>query len=228
MKAVTLTIGFLCAVPLIGLADPSGPRPGMTAAKVAGDAPRPAEIKAQRRSLRDFTPSDEQVADAERFFETNSPHHYRAYKRGMERSNLHQFLRKWIARNHLDLKAVDNTDPQLFAMKLDQLQIEDRVFGIVADAREKGTLDRERLRIELKPLLNDLVAKRMEEAAHRIERMKVALQTEQKKLDEMSERPESWIDVRILEEFARGGRLFSPQMQENRKGATGPTTSAAD
>jgi len=206
MKSMPLAVGLLCVIPLLGLAEPTFPRQGVR----PNTQPYVGDIKTQRKALKEFTPSDEQVIEAERFFEVNSPFHFRAYKKAMERSGLHPFLRKWIAHNHRDLKAVENTDPPLFAMKLEQLQIEDRIFGIVADAREKGVLQRDRLRAELQPVLSELVSKRKEEAAHRIERMKSALQAEQKKLDEMNEHPEPWIEARITEELARGGRLFLP------------------
>ncbi len=222
MKAMPLAVGLLCLIPLIGLAEPSLSRPGVRPNPEA----RAGEIKSQRKSLKEFTPSEEQVVEAERFFEANSPFHFRAYKKAMERSGLHQFLRKWIAHNHLDLKAVENTDPQLFAMKLDQLQIEDKIFGIVADAREKGVMQRDRLRAELQPVLRDLVAKRKEEASHRIERMKLAMEAEQKQLDEMNEHPEPWIEARITEELARGGRLFLPPDPRRVAPVPAPTTSA--
>ncbi len=222
MKAMPLAVVLLCGLPLIGLSEPSGSRPS---ARPTPEV-RPNDIKTQRKSLKDFAPSEEQVVDAERFFEVNSPFHFRAYKKAMEHTpGMRQFLRKWIAHNHSELKKVENTDQELFSMKLEQLQIEDKVFGVVADAREKGVLERDRLRMELQPLMNDLVAKRKEEAAHRIERMKRALQAEQKQLDEMNERPEPWIDARITQELNRGGRLFSPP-DLRRSGATAPTTSA--
>ena len=108
MKALPLAVGLLCVLPLIGLAEPLASRgPGRT-----NPESRSNDLKTQRKSLKDFAPTDEQVYEAERFFETNSPAHFRAYKKAMERpaGGTHPFLRKWIAHNHADLKKIENTE----------------------------------------------------------------------------------------------------------------------
>jgi HPt (histidine-containing phosphotransfer) domain-containing protein len=216
MKLLRLAMGLLCAMPLVGLADPSGLR---VAAKASTS--RPAEVKlTMRQRMKDFAASPQQIKEAEIFFEAHTPNHFRAYKKALERGNgTHPWMQKWLAHNHMELKAIEAADAQLYAMKLDQLQIEDKLFGIVADAPEKGTGEREKLRAEMRPLAKALAEKRKEEAAHRIARMQAALAAEQAQLNEMDNASEPWVDKRIAEEFKRNGRLFPPA-----DGRPGPTT----
>jgi hypothetical protein len=227
MKSMTLAMGLLCAMPLIGLGESS---PVRNAAKT--DAPqsatsRPTDTEAVRRRPgdrgKDFKPTEQQIADAEAFIEKHSPNRFRAYKRMKEiGSGPHMNLKRWIAGNHLALKAVENADPELYAMKLDELRLEDDIFGVVDAAREKGTFDKEKIRQETRPMMKELVAKRKEQAAHRIERMKAALAAEQKQLDEMNASSDQWIDKRLNEELSRGGRLVPPLA--GRREVNGPTT----
>lgn len=226
MKSMTLAMGLLCAMPLVGLADPSSVR---NAAKADGlqSASRPTDTETIRRRpgdrLKDFKPTEQQIADAEAFIEKHSPNRFRAYKRMKEiGSGPHLNLKRWIAKNHLELKAVENADPELYAMKLDELKIEDDIFGVVASAREKGNFDKEKIRQETRPMMKELVAKRKEQAAHRIERMKSALAAEQKQLDEMNDSSDKWIDARLNEELIRGGRLVPPVFVPHE--VNGPTT----
>jgi hypothetical protein len=229
MKAMTLAIGLLCAIPLAGLADQTATRGAKSDAKVKKDPARAADgdhlQTPVRGRFKDFNPTPAQVTEAEAFFEVQSPAHYRAYKKAMERGGSHRWLQKWIVRNHVELKAVETADPQLYAMKLDQIRIEDKIFGIVADANEPGPVDREKVREELRPIVNELVATRKQESAHRIERLQTALKNEQSRLDAINESSDSWVDARISEELSRGGRLAVPQ--DARRTGTLPTTSGS-
>jgi hypothetical protein len=229
MKAMTLAIGLLCVIPLAGLAEPTATRSAKLDAKKKVDSARISDGDhlqvPMKGRYKDFSPTSQQVAEAEAFFEAQSPYHYRAYKFAMERPGQHRLLQKWITHNHLDLKAVENADPQLYAMKLDQLRTEDRIFGTVAEANEQGAVDREKLVAQLRPIVNELVVTRKQESAHRIERLKSALAAEQARLDAMNESSEPWVDARIAEEVARGGRLVIPT--DGRRGSISPTTSGS-
>ena len=235
MKAMTLAVGLLCAMPLVGLGDPSTAHraaakpdapPSTTTRALEPDGPRPGARRPAEKladKVREFKPTEQQVADAEAFIETHAPNRFRAYKKTRDAGpGAHLNLKRWIARNHLELKALENADPELYAMKLDELRIEDDIFGVVSAPREKGPADRERVRQEIRPMLQELLAKRKEESAHRIARMRTALQSEQKQLDEMSTDSDQWITARLNEELSRGGRLVLPA--PGRRDVNGPTT----
>ena len=228
MKVMTLAMGVLCLTPLVGLVHVSGARGAANAATSAGAAvaasqsasSRPTDLDGTKpKKLKDFKPNDQQIADAEAFIEKHSPNRFRAYKRVKETGvGPHANLKRWITRSHVDLKALENADPELYAMKLDELKIEDDIFGAVAASREKG----DKLREELRPMIRQLEVKRKQEAMHRIEKIKSALVAEQKQLDDMNEASDRWIEMRLAEEMSRGGRLVPPVAA--RRDVAGPTT----
>ena len=216
MKLLSIAMGLLCAVPLAGLADST---PGRASSKPGTSRPAAPKLTVRQR-MKDFAATPQQIRDAEAFFESHTPHHFGAYKKAIEKANgPHLWMQKWLAHNHMELKAIENADAPLYAMKLEQLGLDDQMFGLVADAPDKSPAEREKLRAEMRPLAKELAEKRKEEAAHRIARMKAALEAEQAQLDAMDNSSDPWVEKRINAELKRNGRLFSPADER-----PGPTT----
>ena len=227
MKAMTLAVGVLCAIPLAGIArsfHAQGTAAGATTSQV--DALRTLDSDPSRRrqieKAKEFRPTDQQIADAEAFIEKYSPNRFRAYKKVREAGGgPHLNLKRAIARNYLELRAIETADAALFAMKMEELKIEDDIFGIVAMARESGEKG-DRVRAAIRPKVLELETNKKEQMLHRIEKMKAAMVAEQKKFDDMNDGSDRWINQRVNEEINRGGRLVPPVA--SRRGINAPTT----
>jgi uncharacterized coiled-coil protein SlyX len=233
-KHLKLAVGVLCVLPLIGLADPpsnsGGGGGGGREEQIRGADSRPGggEGEMPRRRpgdrFREFSPSDEQIAKAEAFVQEHSPNRYKAYKKpGPNRP----FLVKAIVRGYYELKAIEIDDPALYAMKLDQLSKEDEIFGLVAAARETQ-LPKDKLRAQVRPLVKELLAKRKEEMQHRIDKLEMAKMTEMRRLNELNDVGETWIDNRIDEEMSRNGRFMHPGSRRLDRQSPKATSSASD
>jgi hypothetical protein len=238
-KRLKLTLGVLCLLPLIGLADLPASAPGgaegggatggregrIRGGSGAQTRPRDGGMPL-RRFGRDFSPSDEQIAKAEAFVQEHSPNRFKAYKQATGPN--HGFLVKSIVRGYFELKALETEDPALYGMKMDQLATEDAIFGIVAAARE-SQLPKEKLRDQVRPLVSDLLAKRKEEMQHRIDKLELAKIAETRRLNELNSIGDAWIDKRIDEEMNHNGRFTVPGAK--RAGADRPakaTSSASE
>jgi hypothetical protein len=226
MKAYRLAVGLLCALPLAGLAEPAKDRAASKGEpRIPTDAPR-GEIKsALRQRLRDFNPTERQIEEAQAFYSQHAPNFFKAYTDEREllfkRNPKARLLQKWITHNHLELRAIESADPKLYEMKLEQLGIEDKIMGKVADARSKKTLGQPETQSDIRTLTEGLLDSRKKEAAHRIIRMKALLDSEQKQLDEMSASGSAWVEAQMQKEIGRGGQFIPP---EARADGNGPTT----
>ena len=241
-KHLKLAVGVLCVLPLVGLADPpsnsrGNGNGGRGEDRIRGADSRPGgggpgggggegEFPRRRPAdrFREFTPSDDQIAKAEAFIQEHSPNRYKAYKKTAPNR---PFLVKSIVRGYLELKAIENDDPALYAMKLDQLAKEDEIFGLVAAARETQ-LPKDKLREQVRPLVKELLAKRKEEMQHRIDKLEMAKSTEMRRLNELNDLGDTWIDNRIDEEMNRNGRIMPPGPRRMDRQAPKATSSASD
>jgi hypothetical protein len=226
-KPLKLSLGVLCLLPLVGLADVPAGAPGdgrEGRMRSAQSRPHEGAMPPRHYGFRDFSPSDDQVAKAEAFVQEHSPNRFKAYKNAVGPSR--PFLVRSIVRGYLELKALENEDSALYSMKLDQLTVEDGIFGMVAAARE-SQLPKEKLREQVRPLVKELLAKRKQEMQHRIDKLEIAKIAETRRLNELNNIGESWIDTRIDEEMGRNGRFTVPGNKRVER-STKSTSSASE
>ena len=162
----------------------------------------------------DLQANEALIKDAEVFFKTHAPNHLAAYRRYMERGKgQHINLRTWIVSSYMDLRAVENADPKLYEIKLDELKIQDDIFGKVTENRSVN--DKKLLREDLKPLMKDLLKKKKQASALRIEKLKVMIENEKKFLS-IDPTDDKIISSKVEEEIDRGARLFNNSVRDGR------------
>jgi hypothetical protein len=161
-----------------------------------------------RRRLLNGMPTDQDIAAAEEFLKTNSPNRYKAYQKLMASGGKHPFIQRGIVHGYLQVQLLKDQDPELYKMKIDELGLEDEMFGIVSDARKGGQpIDRESLRKQLRPVDHALIEKRKEEFQHRIQKMQQAVDNEKLHLDKLQTADAAAIENRIDQEIDSVGRL---------------------
>ena len=169
---------------------------------------RPGNADNFRRRLLNGAPTEQEITEAEKFLKTYSPNRYNAYQKLMDHGAKHPFIQRGMVNGYLQLQFLETQDTELYQMKLDELGLEDQMFGIVSDAREGSEkLGREALRDRLRKLDQQLMDKREDEAKHRIQKMQQAVDNEKDHLHKLQTADAAAIDNRIDQEIDSVGRL---------------------
>jgi len=193
------------AMSVVALAEPSSTaKVDSSAATQVRPASRPAEygrpfIGEPGRPRPNFPPSDEQVRAAEAFVGTHSPNHFKMYQELPDRFQ----PRSAIVQGYLDLQAVGLADPDLYKMKIDEIELQDKIFGILAK-RAEGLIDRQSAREQIRPLEKQVIELRRAEANHRIERMQIAIQNEKDRVKNLDQISANGVDAMIDNEIEHG------------------------
>ena len=122
-------------------------------------------------------------------------------------------MRYSIVRGHIEMQAIDREDHELYEMKLDEMRLDDQIFGAVAEYRKRTQsgeqANRTELRDQIRPQFKELLAIRRKEAEHRIEKMQVALKDEQARLEKLKRVSDEGLSARLEQEIEYGG-VFRP------------------
>jgi hypothetical protein len=169
-------------------------------------------------------PTTQQITDAEAFVNQYSPIHFRIYQAAAQRNpDRHERIQWVIVHGYLDLQVVKGEDADLYQMKLDEIRLQDKFFGILWSARDGfRPLDRtdSKLREELRPVEMELIAKRKEEASHRLAKMQLAVEREKQKLASLETPSSGAVDSLIDQDIDNSGRVMMgpPGSGQNRGG----------
>jgi hypothetical protein len=181
------------------------------------DPPSQPQQPPQRRRLSDMPPpTPEQLREAEAFAEKNSPNRYHAFKRFAEASNNQENttrMRMSIVRGLLEMQALGREDNELYDMKLEEMRLDDQIFGAVAEYRKRvqngEQVSRADLRDQIKPQFKELLALRVKQAEHRIKKMETALADEQSRLERLKKVSDEGLSARLEQEIESGGVFTS-------------------
>jgi hypothetical protein len=194
----------------IALAVCAGAQPGEPPA--TGPGPRggyrPPDARPPLGMRRGTEPTTQQVHDAEAFVSMHSPNHFKLYERSIGRP-IHPRMEAAIVQGLIELQAMEAADLELYKMKLDQIEVQDKIFGITDAQRESGrAVDRKSLREQLRPQEQKLIELRKAEAHHRLERMAEALEKEKTRLANLEQMGSTGVDLLIDQDIDRIGRGF--------------------
>jgi hypothetical protein len=126
---------------------------------------------------REFKFTDEQWAETVAFMEANSPRMWDVYKQLPEK--FRQGAMENIARRFDSLKQLQKRDPELYAIELKRVKVEDEIFGAVGEirrARHAEEPERDQLEQRLREKVEELWAVRMEDRALQLPRIERQLE----------------------------------------------------
>jgi hypothetical protein len=210
MKWICVTLGMLIGAACLAKAAPLDQDDHSRTQRPPTTNPQSGLADAQdmrRRLLAGATPTAEQIKKAEDFLQTYSRHRYQAYKE-LIAERPRPGIQRAMVNGYIELYLLQYQDSELYQMKLDELALEDQIFGMITDARNSPEkVDQQQLHDDLRPVFQKLIDKRKQESNRRIKRMQDAVDNEKKRLDKLQTIDEARLDERIDQEIASGSRL---------------------
>ena len=187
MKWMSVILGLLIASGWLARAESTDQGVHSDSVRIPTTKPqgRSADADNSRRRFLSGPPTELQIKEAEEFLRANTPNRYKAYSK-LIAAGPRPGIQWGMVNGYLQLHLLQKQDPELYQMKLDELALEDKMLGIVSDAREGGQKpDRQVLREQLRQTAHDLVDKRKQEAQYRIDRMQRAVDKERLNLEKL-------------------------------------------
>jgi hypothetical protein len=157
-------------------------------------------------------PTPEQWAETEAFLKEHSPHRWDAYLQLPENNPRKQALKAFIYARYASLRDLADHDEKLYKIRVDQLGVEDRIYGLLHDLKGAGEpAQQQDLKASLREAVSKWVDLNLGERKIRIQRLETALKVEQEKLAKDEKAREAFVD-RQLEQVLKTG---------NERGASG-------
>jgi hypothetical protein len=213
-RFVTWTFCAALATPALAANEPARPAArgadsrvadGRVAENHAAESRSISESAAAHRHAVDYTnpswvPTAEEEAEARTFLEKNCPRRYATVQRGRKDGKVPTSL----VRSYFDLEALRTAEPDLYDMKVEQVQLEDKIFGLTEAARGKPTTQST---TELREKVRQLVQMRIEEHQRRLDKLKFIADLEEQKLNILKSNTEQAIDSELERQRSSSERL---------------------
>lgn len=161
------------------------------------------------RPRRNF--SEEEWKAAETFYRKHSDKWMDVFEK-MD-GDRHDYWRARIVQRYETIQALEENNPELYAIKVNQLEIEDRIFDAkqrLGDAPAKSA-DAEKIKRELRQIVAELVKSRVEERKARISRIEKLLAQERKKLAEDERRQDQMVNRQFDALLKSDDAVLSPR-----------------
>lgn len=160
-----------------------------------------------------ITPTAEQISAMEKFVQEHCPNRFKAYQNFTApigpMGNGRERLQRALVRGYLELQILEAEDSDMFGLKVQQMELQDKVFGMVADAREGGRdTDYTKVRSDLRPLEEQLRANRRQQAALRVQRLSDALEREKQTLGSLEGSGANDVAKAVEDDVHYGGRIL--------------------
>lgn len=140
-------------------------------------------------------PSQKEWAEASAFMWRYSPRRARAMDQLAEGSWKDK-LRKVLFARYRGLRSLDRRDPEAFRQRVEQLRLEDEIFGLVSDWAGSAEEERPKLKERLKVLVSSLVDLDVQERKRRIDRLEAELREQKAALEKDTEQRDTLVDDR--------------------------------
>jgi hypothetical protein len=127
-----------------------------------------------------------------------------------------------------ELQKYEKEDPTLYGIKVRQIEVEDAEYGLITDLKaldksdEKGAAD---LRAKLRQQNGEYVKLRLQERAHRIDRLNRMIQREKEQLAADQQGVDRLADERLADLEKQGPDFFLPRWGRRPDGENPSTTS---
>jgi hypothetical protein len=219
LKAVvSIVIGFL---PLALLAEPP-------AGQQQDGRPGPAGRGGPRGPRWGQPPDDaEDLPKALALLEAYSPQWFLAYQKAKDTLTPEQMekLERVILGRYRHIQFTSWQGEEVKALKLEQLRLEDQLFGLRMEIKDSGGIDSAKAK-ELKPKMREkvreLVRLRMQERELHLKHLQGMIKFETEQLEKDRQKEEELVDERLEDEIKNDGSSLVPNRSERRGGPFGP------
>lgn len=140
-------------------------------------------------------PSQKEWAEASAFMWRYSPRRARAMDQLAEGSWKDK-LRKVLFARYRGLRSLERRDPEAFRQRVEQLGLEDEIFGLVSDWAGSAEEERPKLKDRLKVLVSSLVDLDVQERKRRIDRLEAELREQKAALEKDTEQRDTLVEDR--------------------------------
>ena len=211
-----LAVGVLCGavLPAVAMAandGPGGRQPREVAAM--GDSPATRQRAAA-------VASEQELEDVGIFMQQFAPARWAALESLPEAGAVRRSVMIYVVARWRHLQMLREDDAQLYHIKVQQMTVEDGIYGLLA--RTRTPAEREPLRKILREKVTELVKLGLKEREHRIERLRQALKVEEDRLAK-DQGTTSRVVERRVDAFVTDGpvTLHSDMPRGPRRGGSG-------
>lgn len=220
MKALLLTTCLAVCVPLAFAADPGGNKPpthsGGRGGPGQGGGPGGVGSRGGWGEM-NKEEWDQYREKVMAFIKENSPKRYDAIEKN---ANERRELRMSMFFKFRGLMMLKDTDPGLYALKVEQIKVEDDEFGLteqLKDARKDNNTEAiDKIKTQLQQVSSSYVKLRIKERQQRIETLKSIAAREEKELANDQANQEQLVSERV-EALMKGETPRSPRRGDSRE-----------
>jgi hypothetical protein len=192
MKLHTLIVFSMLAIPAVTLAEKPTTRPMFP--------------NGGKMGRRDFMPApkatQQEIDDTLAFVKTNFKNHYELFSRIPETAPFRNMAIQKMVNRYRQLMRTQDQNPEIYETMLKQAKIEDDAIGFARDVAEK----RPDADVRLHEAVRHMVDRGLDERRERIEKLRAALDDQEKKLKEDEQNRDDVIAAqidRIKQEYQR-------------------------
>jgi hypothetical protein len=160
--------------------------------------------------------------EAEAFFRAHSPNRLVMFDQHMDDPRMQYRMRRFMQERYTMLQNLKERDPNLYELKVKQIELEDVIFGLAQELRSTGDeAAREKLRGKIREQVVLWVDASLQEREQRLEKLKQLLADETKRLEADRNDREAMVERR-LERVLSGGEVDGPEGGERGRRGEGP------
>jgi hypothetical protein len=141
------------------------------------------------------SPSQNEWDDASAFMRRHSPRRAQAMDQ-LPEGSWKDKLRKVLFARYRGLRSLERRDPGAFGQRVNQLRLEDEIFGLVSDWAGSAEEERPKLKERLKVLVASLVDLDVQERKRRVERLEAELREQKAALEKDTGQRDALVDDR--------------------------------
>ena len=121
-------------------------------------------------------------------------------------------LRRRVWGRYLAMQQMRKDNPRLYETRLQQLRLEDKVFGLVEDYRLSSSVDeRDKLRAQIRQSVAAWIGKGLDERQQRLDRLEQMIQQERDRLQDDRKRADAMVDERMEKVLVQGADALHPE-----------------
>ena len=200
MKAHHVLWTLCLTLPMVGAAPNADPAAGNAAIVPPTTRPATRPDAARAEALARFAPTEQDIKDAAEFLQTTCPNHWKV----MEKRNVN--VNRFMVMRFLELRRLKSEDPALYALRMDEMRMEDEIFPLVQQLH--GDPQNQSIRDQVRKASANLLDLRIKECERRVAKLNEAIATEQKVVD-MLHGPEGLTHM-MTEEMNKANNLLGP------------------
>lgn len=175
-------------------------------------------------------PTDEQWNEVEEFLRENAPLRLKAASSGNRPIEVRQRWKQLVYRRFLDLKRLQNMNPELYEQRIKMIRKEDRIFGLSQqfNSRTISQAQRDEIRSDLRTNVADLFQSALAERERRLKDLQELVAAEMKQVAEDRHNQDKIIADYVEQLLVHPAAMSLPEGDFVRRRSEPPATQPAD